>query len=842
MNSTSIMELEELFPYDSYRDGQLDGMETVSDTISKNGYVIEEGACGTGKTLLALTPLAKMIRDPNEDIERIVVVTKVKQQQEVFQEEIQKINDSLRDAGEDPIISLTLTGKQDVCPYVKDGKIDAYDIQRECTRLRDNTRGLVKGGDSAASDAKALASGVQIKSDTSVFTSNSGFDSPYDPDIPSSEDIDFCPFYAEYIGRKYQLLSEDDDPLDVIPQKLLQMGLIKDEDLLTEAGEEAGMCPHSIMNDSIEEAELVIANYKHLFHQPTVDAMTSEILDESTALVVDEGHNMVPQVRSELSQDISLQNLQSSISEVENLVEFLTLDVAELKHLKNTSESNMTEKETNRMEEIKSLINSSKLLQDESDIIDVIKELDELNINSGFSDQSGSTVNILKEYASFLQSVESAFDTVTTDILEDELGTNWMQKDTPEEFEASLRPDPATPSQDRISQWIDLSGNKSNFINAAQIGSIVSDVMENVVSEISDDDRTIKVRSESVGRFLKSWAEKGNTQYFREFKFEEREYITPNQSFALGWQNEYQLTMKIRNCIPREDISNRLSELGGGVIMSATLSPLDVFVEESGLSILEEDGVPVETNIDGLSFPEDNRRSLSVNSTRFKYQQKGDRRDVHGYANTSNPVREEYKDMIVNMVEQNEGNVIIAMPSYPEAEWAADVIKKYSSVSNDKVLVDKSSENWETENLKKRFFKSGKRVLTTGARGTLTEGVDYTGDKLTGLMVCGVPIENTQSDYKKAIKAAYIDEFGRSNGFDYAFTVPAVRKARQAIGRVIRDDNECGVRVLADERYCKSYGEWDSVYEYLASYEKEEFEGIEPGELKGKVRRFWNAV
>lgn len=842
MNSVSNLSLDELFPYDSYRDGQLDGMKTVSETISQNGYVIEEGACGTGKTLLALTPLAKMIRDPNEDIERIVVVTKVKQQQEVFQEEIQKINDSLREKDQDPIISLTLTGKQDVCPYVKDDTIDAYDIQQECTRLRDNTRGMVKGSDSAASEAKALASGAKIKSDTSVFTSNQRFNSPYEPDIPSSEDIDFCPFYAEYIGRKYQLLSEDDDPLDVIPDKLLDMGLITDEDLLSVAGEDAGMCPHSIMNDSIEEAELIIANYKHLFHQPTVDAMTNEILDESTALVIDEGHNMVPQVRSELSQDITFQELQSSITEVENLVELLSLDIAELKHLKNTNESDMTDSEADRLNEIKSLIDSSKLLQDESDIIAVIEELDELNIKSGFENQSGSTAQIFEEYASFLGSVADAFNKVTTDVLEDELGRNWVKNDNPEEFRASLRPEPETPSQDRISQWINLSGNKSSFIEAAQIGTVVSSVMEHVVSEVSDDERTIKSRSEPVGRFLKNWAEKGNTQYFREFHFEEREYVTPNQSFALGWQNEFKLTMKIRNCIPREDISNRLSELGGGVIMSATLSPLDVFVEESGLSILEENGVPIETNIDGLSFPEDNRRSLAVRSTRFKYQQKGDRRDVHGYANSSNRVRAEYKDMIVDMVEQNEGNVIIAMPSYPEAEWAADIIKQYSSVSDEKVLVDKSSENWETENLKRRFFKSGKRVLTTGARGTLTEGVDYTGDKLTGLMVCGVPIENTQSDYKKAIKAAYIDEFGRSNGFDYAFTVPAVRKARQAIGRVIRDSDECGVRVLADERYCQSYEDWDSVYEYLAEYEKEEFEVIDPDEVKGKVRRFWNAV
>lgn len=835
MNSTSVTDnIEQLFPYNSYRSGQLEGMKQVYETVSEDGYVIEEGACGTGKTLLALTPLASKLRDESQDIDRIIVITKVNQQQEVFQEEIQKINKSLREQGKDPIMSLTLTGKQNVCPYVKQGEIDSYDIQNKCSSLRESTRNIAKSEDSSADKAKSLASDSRIKSETDVFTS--GLSYPYPKEIPEEEGVEFCPFYAEYIGKKYQLLADEEDPLDVIPQKLLDMGLITEEDLLEQAGEKDGMCPHSIMNDSIEEAELIIANYKHLFHQQTVEAMTEPILDDSTAIVVDEGHNMVPQVRQELSQSVTVKSFQNAISEAQNILKLLSLSVQELKHLKSKSESNLTEEESQKMEDVNSLLSSSKLFHEESDLIKGVKELEMMNLDSSLSTE-------LTEYISFLQSVESAINKVAEDLLEDELGHNWVNKDTTDEFRTSLRPEPETPSQDRISQWMDLSNNKDEFINAKQVGTLISELMEQIVSEVSDDDRTIKKYSDTVGRFLKNWAERDNTQYFREFEFTERKYSDNiMQGFEFGWQNEYQLEMHIRNCIPREDISSRLSNLGGGIIMSATLSPVDVFVEESGLSLLQEDGIPIETNVDGLSFPEENRESLVVESAKFKYANKGDRTDVHGYPNVSNPVREEYKDLIIDTVEESEGNIMVAMPSYPEAEWAAQIIKKYSSISEKNVLVDESSENWETEQLKQKFFSSGKKVLTTGARGTLTEGVNYEGDKLNGVLVCGVPIEQTRSDYKQAIKAAYVDEFGRSNGFDYAFTVPAVRKARQAIGRVIRDTDEKGIRILADERYSSEYTEWDSVHDFLAEYEKEEFESIQSSEVKSAVEGFWESV
>ncbi len=59
-----------------------------------------------------------------------------------------------------------------------------------------------------------------------------------------------------------------------------------------------------------------------------------------------------------------------------------------------------------------------------------------------------------------------------------------------------------------------------------------------------------------------------------------------------------------------------------------------------------------------------------------------------------------------------------------------------------------------------------------------------------------------------------------------ALTVPAVRRARQAIGRVIRGVDEVGVRALVGRRYTPDARH--SVAPYLPAGEREEFTRMTP--------------
>ncbi len=82
--------------------------------------------------------------------------------------------------------------------------------------------------------------------------------------------------------------------------------------------------------------------------------------------------------------------------------------------------------------------------------------------------------------------------------------------------------------------------------------------------------------------------------------------------------------------------------------------------------------------------------------------------------------------------------------------------------------------------------------------GSFSEGIDYIGDKLSGVLVVGVALPQFNK-YNELLKNYFDEEFGE--GFDYAYTYPGMNKVIQAIGRVIRTNDDIGVGILFDDRY-----------------------------------------
>jgi DNA excision repair protein ERCC-2 len=231
-----------------------------------------------------------------------------------------------------------------------------------------------------------------------------------------------------------------------------------------------------------------------------------------------------------------------------------------------------------------------------------------------------------------------------------------------------------------------------------------------------------------------------------------------------------------------------------------------------------------------LGFPEKNRLSLAIDVPRFTWSNRWPPED-------NQKLRETYRKVISTVVKTTPGNVLVTMPSYQEASWASEVLMRNPQVQK-KILTDSSSSDTATEQIKQAFFDGPPKVLTTSLRGTLTEGVDFDGDKLRGAVVCGVPITNTSSNLAKAIETAYDNRFD-NNGFEYAFSIPAIRKTRQALGRVIRGDKDVGVRVLVDERYVRTSR--GGVKQYFPDYEADEFISIAPGDLPYELETFWKS-
>jgi len=788
----------DFFGFDEPYDQQADAIDAAIDAGERGGYLAMEGPCGTGKTMAALTAAAQLVRR-TDDYERVLVVTPVKQQLQQFVADLRQMNAGL----DDPMNGVALVGKRDLCPY---GREDVFprdaSVHDRCEDLRENTAGLVEAGEGGGSfdgqdareltelraadalddpwwdPAKARDLARSARADASHTLSENplrtdGADSPYVSVQPSAPD-DFAdgdpPLFCPFEADWYGRNKGSPVGFDVG-----DYGVVTSEDFLP-AAVEHGTCPHRVQQVLLDHADVVIGNYNHLF-DPQTRRLTEHLLDERTFVVVDEAHRLEERVRDLLSDRVGRHTLARARNDLRQLL------------------TTAKQSESNRQQ-----------VKDELKSYEV-------------------TIDAVEEAVEFLGDVSEWLDDRVAEYLANEGHDPNRPRDLPEyDHEIPLR-DPETDEPDDLTRWAEREGYTGGLWRSlADIGTAVAAILE--------DDGERSAVCGAVGVTLQRWWERDHATYFREIELEH----APKESGRAGaaWAESYTPALVTYNCMPARALRETFAELGGGVLMSATLEPLDVFREVTGLDRLEAgagdaEARPVVERRYDLRFPRENRASFTVDATPFTARNRGD-----PTSENENQTREQYR-YVLRTIARSPGNVLVCMPNYREAAWAGDYLE---DAVEKPVLVDESSSNEDTDALKRRFFRGDGKVLVTSTRGTLTEGVDYDGDKLAACAVVGVPLVNVGSPRVRAVRRAYADAFGEDHAFEYALTVPAVRRARQAIGRVIRGPEEVGVRAFVGRRYVE--GARHSVFEYLGPGEREEFTRMTPEFLGDQLDAFWS--
>ena len=817
---------ERFFGFERPYKNQADAIEAAIETVDNEGYLAMEGPCGTGKTMAALTAAAYLLRE-TEGFENVVVATPVKQQRQQFIEDLRTINRGL----DDPLSGVGLVGKADLCPYGREDSFPAdTSVQSRCEELRETTADLVRAedsgdrrahsGGSTASDSAAPAStdldreagpepAAVIESTTDeaeqwwdadrareladtarrdLSASDSGpletagATAPYgtaQPAAPAeftdSENTPlYCPFEADWYARDTGSPVGFEQGTDHV---------LSTREFLP-AAVEAGTCPHRVMTVLLEDADVVVGNYNHLFDSQTRH-LTESILDERTLVIVDEAHRLEERVRDLLSATVGRVTLKQAQQDLGTLLERAR------QHGDN-------------------------------------KEL----IESKLADHDVPYEAIERAHQFYGEAIDWLEERVETALRErfDGYGTGFITEVLPDEqVELELR-DPGVDERDAFTEWAeDTAGYSGGFFRTlGAVGSAVEDVL----SQLGMGRDCVCT---ATGILFDRWWHRDHTEFFREITLEptDNEYRDPDYP----WQNAYNASLVMYNCIPSEQVREILGEFGGGILMSATLEPIPIFEAVSGLDSLStrtatgEEGAErrVDRRSYDLQFPETNRESWVVDVMPFTARNRGPPTpDNH------NETRERYA-YVAREIARSHGNILLAYPNYAEADWAAGRLRE----SIDKpVVLDRSSSHEETQRLKNQFFGDGHRVLVTSTRGTLTEGVDYAGEKLHTCAVFGVPLVNIGSPRVQAVRHAYGDRFGTENEFTYALTIPAVRQVRQAIGRVLRGPDECGVRLLVGERYLPDRPR--SVAPFLADQEQREFSRLTPEFLGSQFTDFWS--
>ena len=791
----TVPDWEPYFGFEEPYPSQADAVERAIEAGQRGGYFAMEGPCGTGKTMAALAAGATLLREGS--YESIVVVTPVKQQRHQFVEDLRTLNSGLQE----PLSGISLVGKRDLCPY---GREDVFppgeSTHDRCEDLRETTAGLVEsdggsdeaaaagavGGDpdevwwdpdTAADLAQAARADAPGQQSIGGALSTAGARSPYrstQPSAPENLDDDeplYCPFEADWYARNKA------SPVDFTAGENF---VVTPEEYLP-AATERGTCPHRVMSVLLEDADVVIGNYNHLF-DPDSRPLLESILDDRTFVVVDEAHRLEGRVRDLLSGRVGRQTLVQARNDCHTLLQ-----------------------RARQSDEHREQVNAR--LQPHEVTIEAVERARE-----------------------FYDDVLGWLDDRVERALDEEAGRGWRAdpEQLPEyDLEVPLR-DPETVERDELTEWAEERGyTGSLWRTLPTVGAAVEDTMDQLGLARNPV-------CTAVGALMARWWEADHASYLREI---ELEHSRNEDQRIEGYQAHYTAGLVCFDCMPTEALRGVFDGLGGGVLMSATLSPLDVFTDVVGLDALaagddDTDGRPVESRSYPLRFPEANRASWLVDASPFTSRNRGDpTQDEAEWTNT----RDEYAQ-VLRSVARSPGNVLVAMPNYREAAWAGEYLE---GAVDKPVLVDESTTNEATEDRKRRFFAGEGKVLVTSTRGTLTEGVDYDGEKLSTALVVGVPLVNVGSPRIRAVRRAYGDAFGEDNAFEYALTVPAVRRARQALGRVIRGEEEVGVRILADRRYTP--GARHGVHEFLPSDEREEFRRMTPEFLADQIDRFWRS-
>ena len=238
-------------------------------------------------------------------------------------------------------------------------------------------------------------------------------------------------------------------------------------------------------------------------------------------------------------------------------------------------------------------------------------------------------------------------------------------------------------------------------------------------------------------------------------------------------------TVKITCCDASDMLKERYSEYQQVVGFSATLKPFDYYVRLSGL-----DAERVRTAEFVSPFPNDRRKLLIIPqiSTRYSHRERN-------YARIA--------DAVQRIAALRRGNYFVFLPSFEFLERVATLFQppEQFTVLRQERNMKAAHVDGILEHLRGRSVPT---IVFAVQGGSFSEGMDYAGEMVIGAFVVGPPLPNFDLE-REQMRKYYQRQYGA--GFDYAYVIPAMAKAIQAAGRVIRSETDRGLIVLMDGRF-----------------------------------------
>lgn len=244
-------------------------------------------------------------------------------------------------------------------------------------------------------------------------------------------------------------------------------------------------------------------------------------------------------------------------------------------------------------------------------------------------------------------------------------------------------------------------------------------------------------------------------------------------------EKEDEITLNMMCLDASKFIVSSLNHFEGSIFFSATLSPIDYYI-----NLIVNNNNNVKTLSLPSPFKKENFKVLVDNSTSFIYKDRLLTID-------------KIKEYILTFSKKRKGNYMVFCPSYKYLETLKLVLKDddLNIIYQEKNMTNVSKDLFLSE-FKEKVNKTTVGVVVLG--GIFSEGIDLVGDRLNGVIILGIGLPSIS--FENELKKEYYNSLSY-NGFEYAYINVGINKITQALGRLIRSENDKGIALLIDYRY-----------------------------------------
>ena len=314
---------------------------------------------------------------------------------------------------------------------------------------------------------------------------------------------------------------------------------------------------------------------------------------------------------------------------------------------------------------------------------------------------------------------------------------------------------PPTFLQDELMVRLGMSSNSLNMVYKGLMdrGEMIADIKKS-------KKKLPRSYIGSMGRFLMAWN-----------MFDDE----VNIFLVVGGENpKFQAY-----CLDPRAAAEPLRLCWSSIHMSGTLAPLSDYTSELGLDD------PVEV-VFPSPFPPENLMIRYVEDVSTKYD------EFNNVPETFQRMREH----IISIVGCTERNTAVFFPSYAIMDrfLASGITEGFGKET---FIERRGMTQLELMDEVFQFRISENSVLFAITGGRISEGLDFPDKDMEVAVLVGIPYPKPTAK-QEALRRYYDMRFG--DGWEHSSKIPAMRKMRQAIGRLIRSETDVGAAVILDRR------------------------------------------